>query len=64
GFPRNPNFAGYLKTLNVSIEACFRISYLVFDIMPQDVRDQCAGFRARPRFKVRDRFSAYTACMA
>ncbi|WZY72148.1 hypothetical protein YC2023_004388 [Brassica napus] len=50
----------------------------VFDTMPRDVRDQCAGFRARPRFtpgfrgcddsfilipyrfKVRDRFSAYT----
>ncbi|KAF2561994.1 hypothetical protein F2Q70_00016880 [Brassica cretica] len=57
--------------------------------MPRDVRDQCAGFRARPRltsgfrgcdtnsayvsrysfnlipyrFKVRDRFSAYTTCM-
>ncbi|WZY77828.1 hypothetical protein YC2023_024212 [Brassica napus] len=24
--------------------------YLVFDTMPRDVRDQCAGFRARPRF--------------
>ncbi|KAF2571650.1 hypothetical protein F2Q70_00003132 [Brassica cretica] len=24
-------------------------SSLVFDIMPRDVRDQCAGFRARPR---------------
>ncbi|KAF3503950.1 hypothetical protein F2Q69_00043686 [Brassica cretica] len=22
----------------------------VFDTMPRDVRDQCAGFRARPRF--------------
>ncbi|WZY87050.1 hypothetical protein YC2023_033434 [Brassica napus] len=24
--------------------------YPVFDTMPRDVRDQCAGFRARPRF--------------
>ncbi|WZZ51310.1 hypothetical protein YC2023_051417 [Brassica napus] len=24
--------------------------YSVFDTMPRDVRDQCAGFRARPRF--------------
>ncbi|KAF3573453.1 hypothetical protein F2Q69_00058883 [Brassica cretica] len=23
--------------------------YPVFDIMPRDVRDQCAGFRVRPR---------------
>ncbi|KAF2612568.1 hypothetical protein F2Q70_00011650 [Brassica cretica] len=30
----------------------------VLDTMPRDVRDQCAGFRARPRF------SAYTTCMA
>ena len=22
----------------------------VFDTMPRDVRDKCAGFRARPRF--------------
>ncbi|KAF2592340.1 hypothetical protein F2Q70_00043233 [Brassica cretica] len=22
----------------------------VFDTMPRDVRDQCAGFRARPKF--------------
>ncbi|KAF3539410.1 hypothetical protein F2Q69_00022201 [Brassica cretica] len=29
----------------------------VFDTMPRDVRDHCAGFRARPRF------SAYMTCM-
>ncbi|KAF2604997.1 hypothetical protein F2Q70_00025776 [Brassica cretica] len=32
--------------------------------MPRDVRDQCAGFRARPRFTPGFRgFSAYTTCM-
>ncbi|KAF2597964.1 hypothetical protein F2Q68_00011243 [Brassica cretica] len=29
----------------------------VFDTMPRDVKDQCVGFRASPRF------SAYTTCM-
>ncbi|KAF2613603.1 hypothetical protein F2Q70_00011526 [Brassica cretica] len=32
-FPRDPDFAGYLETLNINTEACFRISYF-FDIMP------------------------------
>ncbi|KAF2534806.1 hypothetical protein F2Q70_00029041 [Brassica cretica] len=31
--------------------------------MPRDVREQCAGFRARPRFTPGFRgFSAYTTC--
>ena len=48
-FLRDLDFVGYLKMLNISIEAWFRISYL-FDIVPRDVRDQCARFRVRPRF--------------
>ncbi|KAG5384247.1 hypothetical protein IGI04_035717 [Brassica rapa subsp. trilocularis] len=36
----------------------------VFDTMPRDVKDQCAGFRARPSFTPGFRgFSAYTTCM-
>ena len=36
--------------MNIGIQAKRHILDLVsFDIMPRDVRDQCVGFRARPR---------------
>ncbi|KAF2545706.1 hypothetical protein F2Q70_00021523 [Brassica cretica] len=32
-FPQSPNFVGFLRTLNISIEACFRISYLLISYL-------------------------------
>ncbi|KAF3528247.1 hypothetical protein DY000_02039662 [Brassica cretica] len=33
----------------MGVEGRLRVVISVFDTMPRDVRDQCAGFRARPR---------------
>ncbi|KAF3564148.1 hypothetical protein DY000_02016474 [Brassica cretica] len=33
----------------MGVKGRLRVVISVFDIMPRDVRDQCAGFRARPR---------------
>ncbi|KAF3567406.1 hypothetical protein DY000_02017150 [Brassica cretica] len=35
---------------NIGKETILGSRIKVFDTMPRDVRDQCAGFRARPRF--------------
>ncbi|KAF2539632.1 hypothetical protein F2Q68_00021591 [Brassica cretica] len=32
-FPQSPNFVGFMRTLNISIEACFRITYLLISYL-------------------------------
>ena len=50
-FPQCVNLRDFSKDVGILAKRQILGSRIrVFDTMPRDVRDQCAGFRARPRF--------------